>query len=95
MSGPLELELQADVSCPVLSLGTQLASSVRVASDLNLRHFSSPSKFYPVCLYVCVCAEVCVCVCRSEANVRHCTLETGPIFFFLRPSMWLGACVEG
>lgn len=24
----------------------------------------------------------CVYVCRSEANIRYCTLETGPFFFF-------------
>lgn len=86
MSDPLELELKTDVSCPVLSLGTKLASSVRVASDLNLSRLSSPSRFYPVCLSVCMSACLCmcrgVCVCRSEASVRYYTLETGPFFFF-------------
>lgn len=101
MSDALELELQADGSCPVLLLGTKLASSVRVASDLNLNRLSSPSRFYPVCLSVCMSACLCmcrgVCVCvgqRPMSGIIPWKLVSSPPFF-LRLSMWLGACVEG
>jgi hypothetical protein len=34
-TGPLELELQVVLSCPVLVLGTELRSSARAGSALN------------------------------------------------------------
>lgn len=88
MSDPLQLELQADVSCPVLLLGTKLASSVRVASDLNLSRLSSPSRFYPVCLSVCMSACLCMCrgmcVCagqRPMSGIIPWKLVPPPLFF--------------